>query len=1504
MADPVEIILEFLQRNQFAMAEAAFKAELLSRSKGENPVLLSENVTDWDLQLRSSAPNSLDAVTQDLDRLDTSSNKQIAMLGRVPVMDRNFVHASDSKKEELRQGSMTERLKFPPEKQLYIEYESGGQSKSQEPLYSVAQDFAFVNRQESMTVGSTTGHATSAMHEFESTMQGSTQKTICKDVDRPSSGSSAIPSKPLHADWQLQPEERKLSGPASFSGNLEPIWQKQPSTVSTSASQGPDQLSCKTEARRKELVSNEPRMACSTLKVDMIQRSSRGAEKKEYHSCPAELEVPSSNSFAVKATLDSERPNFQELGDATLQLQNGFLPSSTREGPFKEPALKTPLPLSFMMPLHREDDQRNTIEFAVLDDERGAGGYGWNGNELQKFEVGGPFTGCGVADSTPFPSSQELTANGLSVPETLPRLPPVRIHSVDKNMDTLKEGGTTAENENSTRSFDSAAFKSMASTPEGPLGWEVLADGLMGQDMSALGLKRPVSRPSVSQGIVEDLSEQLSGFATAVDGQSERWYPDDYCDSDTWEDDDDPGYHRQPIEDEEWFLAHEIDYPSDDERGRQHTDKSHLADVKQPNKLDEDDRSFVEEESYFSGEEYYRQEAAKKEAQRLQMSESKEQMDRSKATYSTIYLTNIDDNVLNLSRGNNDGNDYDGQLYDSEEISLMASQPVWKGFMYQADQLEQVDTMSSGYQPEDRRGDGIDDDNHGSVRSGLLVSSDAADVGSEMRESLLGGSSEGDVESLKYQELAAYGPAHGPFKPHDFSSTKEGRHVEVKNAPVRHLDEDEDERDVILQYYSEEWGHSKESGQREAPGRSNLSAGLQIKEQSKGRQSSSRNNKAGQDNGSFVFEGFSFPSPSSTCDVAGSRAGSGKSLWSNKESAVRGEDTEGYGSGLVGPDDTLAAWKRKSNNSSPGIGSSEDNLPNVILSNHSCGSLHSTDEYVSLEAREDSGGGGRNLGGSFPKASEALVQEDDEAAIAQEDLRTLAADEDQYEVFDLRIVHRKNRTGFEEDKEFPVMINSVIAGRYHVTEYLGSAAFSKALQAHDLHTGMDVCLKIIKNNKDFFDQSLDEIKLLKFVNKHDPADKYHLLRLYDYFYHREHLFIVCELLRANLYEFHKFNRESGGEVYFTMPRLQSITLQCLEALEYLHRLGIIHCDLKPENILVKSYSRCEIKIIDLGSSCFQTDHLCSYVQSRSYRAPEVILGRPYDQKIDIWSLGCILAELCTGNVLFQNDSLATLLARVVGILGPLDLEVLAKGRDTHKYFTKNHMLYERNQNKEIPQGAPDLGANLVSPCIQVHSSTCIPFALLCLLKYRMDGYKEEGSFSQDRQSIPIVREVGEGSSQAEEGFPHAAFSNTGTASPGTLFGGMQSMVPNPMYANIGLHPGFQGTQGQFGVSQGNLGIAGFSIPPVNMTPRHQHVTGQGVQMAPTGTFFDDMIVFSKSEAEHIEHVRAVFEMLRKERLVVKGKKSEFFMEEIHFLGHIVSKDGIKIDLAKIKAIQD
>lgn len=170
--------------------------------------------------------------------------------------------------------------------------------------------------------------------------------------------------------------------------------------------------------------------------------------------------------------------------------------------------------------------------------------------------------------------------------------------------------------------------------------------------------------------------------------------------------------------------------------------------------------------------------------------------------------------------------------------------------------------------------------------------------------------------------------------------------------------------------------------------------------------------------------------------------------------------------------------------------------------------------------------------------------------------------------------------------------------------------------------------------------------------------------------------VVC--LTHGSAQFSKYNRASGDEPYFTPRRLQRIAGQVLQSLAFMHSLGVIHADLKPENILIASYSRCVVKVIDVGSSCFVSDHLSSYVQSRSYRAPEVILGAPYDARIDVWSLGCVLAELHSGSVLFQNESLATLLARLVGTLGPLPPCLLA-GRHAHKFVTRSGALYERDE---------------------------------------------------------------------------------------------------------------------------------------------------------------------------------------------------------------------------------
>ena len=283
--------------------------------------------------------------------------------------------------------------------------------------------------------------------------------------------------------------------------------------------------------------------------------------------------------------------------------------------------------------------------------------------------------------------------------------------------------------------------------------------------------------------------------------------------------------------------------------------------------------------------------------------------------------------------------------------------------------------------------------------------------------------------------------------------------------------------------------------------------------------------------------------------------------------------------------------------------------------------------------------------------------------------------------FSLKVVFDPMRNGLEETVNYPIDVGTVIAGRYRIVEYLGSGVFSRAVQCFDMRTGGMVCIKIIRNNKDFLDQSLGEIKLLQRLNEHDTNDSHHILRMLDFFYYKEHLFIVCELLRDNLYELYKYISRSDWTPYFTLPRVRSIAHQCLTALAYIHSLDLIHCDLKPENVLIKSLSRCVVKVIDFGSSCFMRDPHSSYVQSRSYRAPEVVLGLPYNQKVDIWSLGCILAELFTSRVLFCNTSVQTLLAGQMGLAGEMPEYMLNEGRHAPLYFSEQR-LYLRKPDGE------------------------------------------------------------------------------------------------------------------------------------------------------------------------------------------------------------------------------
>jgi dual specificity tyrosine-phosphorylation-regulated kinase 2/3/4 len=166
------------------------------------------------------------------------------------------------------------------------------------------------------------------------------------------------------------------------------------------------------------------------------------------------------------------------------------------------------------------------------------------------------------------------------------------------------------------------------------------------------------------------------------------------------------------------------------------------------------------------------------------------------------------------------------------------------------------------------------------------------------------------------------------------------------------------------------------------------------------------------------------------------------------------------------------------------------------------------------------------------------------------------------------------------------------------------------------------------------------------------------------FYFRGHLCISTELLDMNLYEFIKSNNFRG----FSLKIVRRFTKQLLSSLLLLKSKKVIHCDLKPENILLAHPMHSEIKVIDFGSSCFENEKVYTYIQSRFYRSPEVILGMTYGMPIDMWSLGCILAELYSGVPIFPGENEQEQLACIMELFGPPEKHLIEKSTRRKLFF--------------------------------------------------------------------------------------------------------------------------------------------------------------------------------------------------------------------------------------------
>ncbi|CAL9038460.1 unnamed protein product [Musa banksii] len=261
------------------------------------------------------------------------------------------------------------------------------------------------------------------------------------------------------------------------------------------------------------------------------------------------------------------------------------------------------------------------------------------------------------------------------------------------------------------------------------------------------------------------------------------------------------------------------------------------------------------------------------------------------------------------------------------------------------------------------------------------------------------------------------------------------------------------------------------------------------------------------------------------------------------------------------------------------------------------------------------------------------------------------------------------------------LVNLERKRRYTVKDILGQGTFGQVAKCWDLETNCYVAVKIIKNQLAYYRQAVVEVSILHMLNqKFDPdAAKHHIVRILDYFVFQRHLCISFEMLGSNLYELIKMNHFKG----FSLSIVQMFSKQILHALIVMKDAGIIHCDMKPENILIStSVKPTEIKVIDFGSACMEGRTVYSYIQSRYYRSPEVVLGYPYTSSIDMWSLGCIVAELFLGLPLFPGASEYDLLKRMIQILGgqPSD-NLLRDSKNTIKFFKHVGSIY-RLENDE------------------------------------------------------------------------------------------------------------------------------------------------------------------------------------------------------------------------------
>ncbi|CAL9149641.1 unnamed protein product [Musa hybrid cultivar] len=243
-----------------------------------------------------------------------------------------------------------------------------------------------------------------------------------------------------------------------------------------------------------------------------------------------------------------------------------------------------------------------------------------------------------------------------------------------------------------------------------------------------------------------------------------------------------------------------------------------------------------------------------------------------------------------------------------------------------------------------------------------------------------------------------------------------------------------------------------------------------------------------------------------------------------------------------------------------------------------------------------------------------------------------------------------------------------------------------------------VAIKIVRGINKYREAAMIEINMLQQLGKLYMYKMVHscsCVQIRNWFDYRNHICIVFEKLGPSLYDFLRKNSYRS----FPIDLVREFARQLLECVAFMHDMRLIHTDLKPENILLVSpeyikvpdykvssrspkqgsyFKRLPkssaIKVIDFGSTTYDRHDNSCVVSTRHYRAPEVILGLGWSYPCDIWSVGCILVELCSGETLFQTHENLEHLAMMERVLGPLPSNMLRlAARDAERYVRRGHL---------------------------------------------------------------------------------------------------------------------------------------------------------------------------------------------------------------------------------------